>query len=68
MPSPLAFSPDGVFRAAGPGSRATAGMSTSIHHGLWTVSVDLAGEMYQAHFAFEEDAEAAFIAVGGIPT
>ena len=58
---------DGIFRAVPntPGSMLTSGVAPG-KAGRWVVTLNLAGELYQAYFDTQEDAQEAFNAAGGI--
>lgn len=58
---------DGIFRAVP--NTASSGVTSGVapgKAGRWVVTLNLAGELYQAHFDTQEDAGEAFHAAGGL--
>ena len=55
---------DGVFRAVPHGVPCDASHVAQAGNGLWVASLNLSGELYQAHFDNKDDAYEAFRASG----
>eukprot|EP00798_Chlamydomonas_sp_ICE-L_P031736 gene31736-6936_t len=55
---------DGIFRAVPNGLSCEPGGVFPGKHGRWVVTLNLMGELYQAHFDSKEDALEAYFATG----
>lgn len=59
---------DGIFRAVPGGLGDQPGGVSASKSGRWVVSLNMAGELYQAFFDTQEDAQEAYNATGSTPT